>query len=435
MPIRSNRLRRVVAVLATATCLSCAARREPETPLPSAETFDTAWAIVRDEHFDEDLNGVDWNAVRDELRPRALAAADAEDLRAVLDDMLGRLGQSHFAVSPGGDAPRPAAAPGGAEPGFEFNILATGEVVVVEVDPGGPAGQAGIRAGWILRSVDGERQPPGSGPPQARYEGVAAALDGPPGSSAHLEFEDGVGRLVSVDVVRRVVPGEPVRFGNLPPFRTRFDARLLEDAARAVTVGVVRFNLWMPVLAARFDEAVDRFRSADGMVVDLRGNLGGVAGLVMGTAGHFLDRRVDLGTMKTRESEMRFYANPRLVTADGRRVTPFAGPLAILVDARTASTSEVFAGGLQDLGRARVFGSRTAGAVLPALMERLPSGDVLYHAVADYRTPSGVVLEGRGVIPDEIVPVTREDLLAGRDAALEAALDWMARETTQEDAR
>jgi carboxyl-terminal processing protease len=202
-----------------------------------------------------------------------------------------------------------------------------------------------------------------------------------------------------------------------------------------VTVGVVRFNLWMPVLAARFDEAVDRFRSADGMVVDLRGNLGGVAGLVMGTAGHFLDRRVDLGTMKTRESEMRFYANPRLVTADGRRVTPFAGPLAILVDARTASTSEVFAGGLQDLGRARVFGSRTAGAVLPALMERLPSGDVLYHAVADYRTPSGVVLEGRGVIPDEIVPVTREDLLAGRDAALEAALDWMARETTQEDAR
>ena len=73
-------------------------------------TFDAAWTIVRDTHFDRTLNGVDWNAVRTELRPKAAAAKTVGELRAVLRDMLGRLGQSHFAVIPAsGDSAAKAA--------------------------------------------------------------------------------------------------------------------------------------------------------------------------------------------------------------------------------------------------------------------------------------------------------------------------------------
>jgi carboxyl-terminal processing protease len=63
---------------------------------------------------------------------------------------------------------------------------------------------------------------------------------------------------------------------------------------------------------------------------------------------------------------------------------------------------------------------------LPALTERLPNGDVLYHAFADFFTPRGERIEGRGVIPDDVVPLTRRDLLAGRDPQLDAALRWIA---------
>jgi carboxyl-terminal processing protease len=99
--------------------------------------------------------------------------------------------------------------------------------------------------------------------------------------------------------------------------------------------------------------------------------------------------------------------------------------VAVLIDETSASASEVFAGGMQAIGRVRVFGSTSLGGVLPAVTDRLPNGDVLYHAIADFATPDGTVLEGRGVLPDEPVRPTRADLLAGRDPVLDAALAWI----------
>jgi C-terminal processing protease CtpA/Prc len=65
------------------------------------------------------------------------------------------------------------------------------------------------------------------------------------------------------------------------------------------------------------------------------------------------------------------------------------------------------------------------GQALPALFAKLPNGDVLIHAYGDFVTPDGTRLEGRGVIPDEVVPLERTHLLAGRDRPLEAALAWI----------
>ena len=147
--------------------------------------------------------------------------------------------------------------------------------------------------------------------------------------------------------------------------------------------------------------------------------------MLMGISGHFVAERKSLGVMKTRDSELRFFANPRMVSAAGERVEPFAGPLAILVDAMTGSASECFAGGMQSIKRARVFGQTSMGQALPAVFDKLPNGDVLIHAYADFVTADGTRLEGRGVVPDVEVPLNREDLLAGKDAAMDRALQWL----------
>jgi carboxyl-terminal processing protease len=76
----------------------------------------------------------------------------------------------------------------------------------------------------------------------------------------------------------------------------------------------------------------------------------------------------------------------------------------------------------------RVFGATSIGGVLPASWDRLPNGDVLYHAIGEFITPDGQRLEGVGVVPDEPVTVTRADLLAGRDPVLNAAMRWIAGE-------
>jgi carboxyl-terminal processing protease len=138
----------------------------------------------------------------------------------------------------------------------------------------------------------------------------------------------------------------------------------------------------------------------------------------MGLANWFVDQKdLRLGSLLLRDTALKFVLNPRPET--------YSGPLAILVDDTSASTAEIFAGGLQDLKRARIFGSRTAAAALPSVIERLPNGDAFQYAIANYVSEGGRELEGNGVIPDVEAGLTRAALLAGKDPALDAALQWI----------
>jgi len=426
---------------------ACAARRPAQPGVPpglAAATFDSAWAVIHRTHFDTTFNGVDWPGLRDELRPRAAAARTQDELRAVIGEMLGRLRQSHFGVIPAEQAAeRKASADGGAagDVGLELRLVGD-DVVVFRVDEGSPAAEAGIRPGWVVRAVDDidaasvvreqrehERtQTPGFYSVEHRVVGrLSARLLGEPGTTCRVVFEDGDGQAAERELRRRPWPGQPVTLGNLPTFLGRVTAAPAHDGD-GLRVGVIRFNVWMAPLAREIDDAVDRFRDADGIVLDLRGNPGGLAAMVGGVAGHFMDEPALLGIQHSRGAELRYQANPRRVNGRGERVEPFAGPLAILVDGLSGSATEVFTGGLQAVGRARIFGQTTAGGVLPAMTYTLPNGDVLMHAVGDFVTAKGERLEGRGVIPDEAVTLTRADLLAGRDAALLAALRWIGAE-------
>jgi carboxyl-terminal processing protease len=209
----------------------------------------------------------------------------------------------------------------------------------------------------------------------------------------------------------------------------RTDAREITSPARH-RIGYISFNVWMTAIDAPVAAAVDAFRQADGIVIDLRGNPGGLAAMISGISGHLIDDPTALlGRMHTRQAQLEFRPNPRQSTADGRRVAPYAGPVALLVDELTASASECFAGALQSLGRARVFGRQTIGRALPALTKHLPNGDVLMYAVGDFVTASGRSLEGDGVVPDEPVALTPEALSGGEDPDLAAALRWFDRRT------
>jgi carboxyl-terminal processing protease len=249
-----------------------------------------------------------------------------------------------------------------------------------------------------------------------------------------VEFEDGASRRTTLTLTREHVQGEPTKLGYLPTLYARLQSQSL-PLENGGTVGLIRFNLWMVPIVQGLDQKIDQFRSADGIILDMRGNLGGLGGMVLGVSGHFLKDRISLGTLKMRDNDLIFYTNPRLVNPSGERVEPFSGPLAILIDGISLSAAEIFAGGMQAIGRARVFGEPSGGQALPAIWDRLPNGDVLYHAFGDFVTPTGVRLEGRGVSPDELVPVTRRDLLAGRDAALEAALHWIDQQKRGSGAR
>lgn len=404
------------------------------------ETFDAAWTIVRDTHFDKTFNGVDWDAAREEFRPKAAAATTTAELRNVIRRMLGRLGQSHFAILPASaDSGTASITPGAATAGFDVRLVGR-DVLVTSVEPDGGAAKAGVRTGWRV-TVIGDKpvsellapleHAAVAGPADddrvralEAWRMIRARLSGSAATSVAVTFEDGTGATVARPITLLQEQGQPVKVGNLPTMTVRVTNETRTTPAGR-TAGVVGFNVWMAAVDRPFQLAIDGHRGASGIVVDLRGNPGGLAGMMMGIAGHFIPDAIPLGVMKTRDNELKFTVNPRRVSAAGERVTPYDGPVAILVDGLSGSASECFTGGMQSLNRVRVFGQRTMGAALPSQFDRLPNGDVFIHATGDFVTADGTRLEGRGVLPDQEVPLARAALLAGRDGVLEAALAWI----------
>ena len=395
----------------------------PELPQLRLDTFNKVWNTVNEKHYDSTFNGVDWSKVRVEYLPKVQAAKSDQEFHAVLRQMLAELKLSHFNIFP----PVPAAADGTDSAGVVgIDIVWLDGVPVVErIQKGSPAESAGLLPGYVIRSIDGikieerirpvreglEKRAIGDGLRRMYLErAVEAMLSGKAGTKVSVEYFDGEDRPRNKELERRLYAGEMSQpLGHFPKQPVIFESRLLPE-----NIGYIRFNMWVIPQAAKIRAAVRGFSNADGIIFDLRGNPGGVGGLAGGAAGLLTDKQLDLGSMRTRGGQMNLIAYPQS--------DPFLGKVVILSDHGTGSTSELFAAGLQELGRAKVIGDTTAGAVLPSVFEVLPTGWTFQYVISDYRSPKNILIEGRGVQPDAKVITTRADLLAGRDPQLEAAI-------------
>jgi len=308
--------------------------------------------------------------------------------------------------------------------GSDARVL-DGQAVVTAVDPGSAAEKQGVRPGWQIERAGGREMKPVidqalSNPAIHELQltrAVLARLTGSIGGIVDVAFLDGSGKAVVLRLDLAPPRGALSAFGNLPAQHVWFEDK------RIGSTSYVRFNLFLdlPHVMASFQKTVQNCKPCDGLIIDLRGNPGGIGGMAMGMAGFLVDKpNQRLGTMYLRDSTLNFVVNPRAEV--------LSAPVAVLVDGCSASTSEIFAGGLKDLGRARIFGTRTAAAALPSAFERLPNGDGFQYALANYISEGGQPLEGLGVTPDVTVELTRAALLTGHDPVIEAALDWIRRE-------
>ncbi len=392
----------------------------------NVDSFEVVWKTVRDRHFDPKLGGLNWQAVHDELRPKVEQAKTMADARAVMTAAVGRLGQTHFTIIPSGlyeDLENPNDGPG--ELGLEIRLL-DGRVVVSAVTEALPASRSGVKPGWLIDKIDGKPVSNILKAAEAAYSGsgmvaahktiaVERRLHGDVGSAIAIDFLDGKDKPVHLELTAKEPGGVPATFGNLPTFYVQFTSRRIEGS-----VGYVSLNVFFDAINVmkQFGEAIEANRDADGLIIDLRGNPGGLGVMSFAIANWFVtEPGKKLGTLITRSAKANFPLQPR--------ARPFKRPVAVLVDELSMSTSEILAGGLQDLKLARVFGTRTPGAALPSVVELLPNGDRFQFAIANYISAGGKPLEGVGVVPDENTPFTRSALLDGHDPALDAAVRWI----------
>jgi carboxyl-terminal processing protease len=392
----------------------------------NADSFEYVWKTVRDKHWDPKLGGLDWQAVHDKLRPQIERADTMQKARGVMESMLERLKQTHFGLVPGDvyNEMDPAAAREGS-PGIQVRVI-DGLALVTGVDKGSPAESRGVKPGWQIVRVEGKDLLPVLRKMDEAFRqstlrdimltrAVTSRLAGRVGKPVGVDFRDGTDQSIGLELDRVRPRGTMAKLGYLPPMFFWVESEKVKPS-----VGYVHFNLFFEpeTLVKVFEEAVKSCRGCDGFIVDVRGNPGGIGGLAMGVAGWFIgEPDQQLGVMSLRDSTVKFAVNPRL--------EPFRGPLAVLVDGCSGSAAEILAGGLKDLKRARVFGTRTAGAALPSVFEKLPNGDGFQYAIANYISAGGKPLEGIGVIPDEEVKLSRQHLLAGHDPVVDAAVSWI----------
>ncbi|QQM43003.1 S41 family peptidase [Streptomyces liliifuscus] len=246
-----------------------------------------------------------------------------------------------------------------------------GRIEVTRVQSGSPAQAAGIRQGDRLRSIDGHRV---DGRPVTEVVSLLRgdATDASAGTTVALGLERGT--RTWRETLRR--------------------ARLSTDS---VTVRELPGGVTVIKVAAFTKGSGDLVRTAvadaptgTGVVLDLRGNSGGLVTEAVTAASAFLDGGL-VATYDVNGDQRALHADPG---GDTTR------PLVALVDGGTMSAAELLTGGLQDRGRAVVVGSRTFGKGSVQMPSRLPDGSVAELTVGHYRTPSGRGVDGRGITPD-----------------------------------
>lgn len=391
--------------------------------LPQSEyssVLDEVWGRVLEKYYDPTIGCLDWPGIRVEFGKKVAAAESSADAYRLMNEMLGRLEQSHFQLhAPEGGDEDEDEAQGAASPDVQVRYIEDKLVVV-------HSGVKNVATGSELVAVDGrdtkeiiERaKTKANRPAELAFKagrGAAAWMScGVSGETHDLTLQTAAGKISNAKVECRRAKGELVTLGNLSNIPTRVTHRMVDGTK----VGVLAFNIWMLPMLPRISAALGELRAAGmtSLVLDLRGNPGGVGPMAVSVGRLLLTDKASLGKLQYRKFAQDF----KVVPDKGS----FGGPIAILVDEGTASTSEIFAAGMVDIGRATVVGGGpSAGAALPSVIESLPGGGILQYAVGDYHSPNGTVVEGKGVVPNTVVPERQADFATpGRDPVLDAAV-------------
>ncbi|QGV80356.1 S41 family peptidase [Streptomyces ficellus] len=262
--------------------------------------------------------------------------------------------------------------------GLSARRAAGGRIEVARVQDGGPADRAGLRAGDRIRTVDGR---PVDGRSAAEVVALLRGDGAPAGSPVAVGVQRGT-RAWNETLRRARLATEDVT------------VQRLADGSLRITVAAFTKGT-----GQRVRDAVRAAPRDAGVLLDLRGNSGGLVTEAVTAASAFLDGGL-VATYDVHGEERALHARPGGDT--GR-------PLVALVDGGTMSAAELLAGALKDRGRAVTVGSRTFGKGSVQMPSRLPDGSVAELTVGHYRTPAGHGVDGRGITPDLVAADRAEE--------------------------
>lgn len=266
-----------------------------------------------------------------------------------------------------------------------------GGIVIVEPYSNAPAYKAGVRKGDRVIKVDGK---------DIMDMDLSAAV---------VLIKGDKGTQVKLTVVR---DGQTMDFSIT---RDAVNIKTVDYEMREDSIGYIIISQFDDVTTEQFKDALNDLQNQGmkGLVIDVRSNPGGVLSVVV----DIVDQIVPKGLIVYTED-----VDGNRKEYNGKSNNELSIPIAVLVDGNSASASEIFAGALQDYGKAKIIGTQTFGKGIVQTIQPLTDGSAIKYTIAKYYTPKGQDIHGHGVTPDIVVEY---DSNADGDNQYDAAMDYV----------
>jgi len=366
---------------------------EPDTGSPTATVlalsereriFNDVWNTVDRNYLYPDFHGVDWNAVKAKYEPLIKNATTSDEFYNLLFNMVDSLNDGHSRYESPTRAKEEEALESGNADYVGIGIISSPNdksVGVVYVFPNSPADKAGIKRRDRITAIDG------------------TPFVDPVKEIARVRGQEGTTVTLTV-----VSPEQPER--SVPIVRGRVTGAVTPSSGRLAADPAIGY-LIIPTLStddmdvrteAELNTLLSGSPDLKGLVVDLRGNGGGFRTILESILGDFVSGQVGTFFSQTSSYALTITGKPL-----GDKLSSL--PVVLLVDQGTESYAEVLSASIQEKGRAKVVGVATAGNTETIYAYNLEDGSRLWCAQEGFKLLDGTNLEGRGVIPDEIVNV------------------------------
>ncbi len=275
---------------------------------------------------------------------------------------------------------------------------------VLNVFEGSPAARGGVKKGDFITEVDG-RSIAG-----LSSEVATAKIKGPAGTTVSLQLVDPESFDLRTVKLKRARIEIPITTGRI----------VERDGKKLGIVTLSTFSEGAHALVRKeIDELVDK--GAEGILLDLRGNGGGLLNEAVLVGSVFIDDGLIVSTKGRTKPERKYDSVGGSIDEDI--------PVVVLVDRGTASASEIVSGAIKDRGRGTVVGTRTFGKGVFQEISPLSNGGLLDITVGQYFLPNGENIGDKGVKP---TVEARDDVDTDRDEALPIALDTLAQEASEQ---
>jgi len=384
------------------------------------DVFEKVWKEIHDHYYDASYNGVDWNEVHRRYAPLVETTKKDLEFYALMNQMTSELHDAHTRFnSP--EQWKNFRRQQGVTVGFSVDDV-DGKTAVTNVIPGTDAARAGIEQGMVVLRLDDapvaeriaeieKKRQPSSSERATRWFIYNRVFAGPADTPVKVALQRGDGSVFEASVRRQIYSAAPEVTTHVLPSGNVY----------------IRFDGFQHPITKEFRQALQKFRDAPGLIVDLRRNGGGDLAVLLPIAGYFFGKKTLFAKDSTRtgkplSSYVGLFKLPLQLYVGRAGEQIYSGPVVVLVDAHSASSSEVFAAGMQDTLRAKVIGSQSCGCVLGIAKPRvMKGGGVLEMSEVLWFSPKGRKLEGTGIIPDKIVMPSVADLQRRRDPVLAEA--------------